>query len=262
MTVCFWGESWWTAQEKAQGNEEVMGFLAHLPEIPQKLLAGISFQFDLLVLKRHIESSNRFGFLKKCCSGNCKKIVLSKHWFVKNNDHENQDCVSLLFQMQRKHKELNRALCTLGWPCSSICTGWRGCMVSMDVKLVKLFLQLETEPTHAPKCEPMKMNIFILLISGRSCLAEAEIKHHTLLPWFFTAFLFLDSINKLSSGCVPTVGIYIPVMMKLACVCIVSVFCLPFFCCQLHLQLCILLHWAIYYVSNCNAVRLNSLKHF
>lgn len=88
----------------------------------------------------------------------------------------------------------------------------------MDVTLVKLFLQLETEPTHAPKCELKKMNIFILLISeavvGRSSLAEVEIKHHTPLPWFLTAFLFLDSINKLSSGCVPMVGIFIPVTMK------------------------------------------------
>lgn len=58
--------------------------------------------------------------------------------------------------------------------------------MSMDVKLVKLFLQLETETIHAPKCELKKMNVIILLISevvvGRSSLAEEEIKHHTALP--------------------------------------------------------------------------------
>lgn len=52
-------------------------------------------------------------------------------------------------------------------------------MASMDVKLVKLFLQLETEPTHAPKCESRKMNIFIFLISGGISVAEEEIKHHS-----------------------------------------------------------------------------------
>lgn len=134
--------------------------------------------------------------------------------------------------------------------------------MSMDVKLVKLFLQLETETIHAPKCELKKMNVIILLISevvvGRSSLAEEEIKHHIPLPWFFIAFLFLESIGKLSLGCAPLVGIYIPAMMKLVYV-FVSVFCV------LSVTL-VIMHFVtlgyICYVFNCNAVRLNSLKHF
>lgn len=60
------------------------------------------------------------------------------------------------------------------------------------------------------------MNIFVMLISERSNLVAEEISHHMLLPCLFNAFLFLDSINKLSSGCVSVVGIYVSVIMRLA----------------------------------------------
>lgn len=60
MTVWFWKESWWTAQEKAQPMRRSWS-LVHLLEIPKKFIAGLSFKFDLLVLKSHIKYSNRFG---------------------------------------------------------------------------------------------------------------------------------------------------------------------------------------------------------
>lgn len=41
-----------------------MGSQVHLSEIPPKFFAAISFEFDLLVLKIHIKSSNRFGLKK------------------------------------------------------------------------------------------------------------------------------------------------------------------------------------------------------
>lgn len=47
--------------EKSPASEEVMGSLAHVPENPPKFLAGIAFKFDLLILKNHIKSLNRFG---------------------------------------------------------------------------------------------------------------------------------------------------------------------------------------------------------